>query len=227
MTENEILEISNFLTDLEENNTKIWMDQNRTTYLKVKEYFVKIVEKIHFELSQEVKELQLIDPKKCIYRINRDIRFSSNKQPYKTWFAAGICAQGKSSGYPSFYFHISKNSIWVGVGSWQPPNDRLKNIRHYVLDNNLETDSVLTLLKKNKISFGEEFGKLKKLPRGFEKLKVNEDVKELLLLKSFVIAKELELNSQSLNQTISLFFLEFRSIVKWLNQAEGYLNYTQ
>ncbi|WP_064198281.1 MULTISPECIES: DUF2461 domain-containing protein [Emticicia] len=120
-----------FLTELKENNNKPWFDENRKTYETARKNFVIIVETLikgisKFDKSIEEANLQAKD---CMFRINRDIRFSKNKEPYKTNFGASFSKGGKKAHSAGYYLHIEPTECFVAGGIWMPEPEDLKKIR--------------------------------------------------------------------------------------------------
>ena len=83
-----------FLVELKNNNTKVWFDQNRQEYLFIRDQLKELAFDLMVGLSQLDKTINFPTDIK-IFRINRDIRFSLNKEPYKTYFGIQIASQGK------------------------------------------------------------------------------------------------------------------------------------
>src|SRR5512145_2090838 len=98
-------EIFDFLSELKRNNCKAWFDENRKNYNRLKvefEHFINVIihEIVHFD-----KEASMSTAKESIFRINRDIRFTNDKSPYKTNFGAYISKGGKKGGFAGYYIH--------------------------------------------------------------------------------------------------------------------------
>jgi uncharacterized protein (TIGR02453 family) len=125
-----------FFKELAANNHKEWFDENRKRYEKeVKEPFKKLVGDVILEMRKEEPEL-LVEPKDCIFRINRDIRFSKDKTPYKTNVSAAISKGGrKSMDEPGLYFELGPERFGIYGGIYMPDSKLLKNIRGYIAAN--------------------------------------------------------------------------------------------
>ena len=91
-----------FLKKLKINNTKEWMDANRSAYLAAKEDFEQFTGAMLHELGKSHPELSPLQVKDCTFRINRDIRFSQNKAPYKTNMGWYIARGGKKSPFAGY-----------------------------------------------------------------------------------------------------------------------------
>ncbi|MEO9966060.1 MAG: DUF2461 domain-containing protein [Reichenbachiella sp.] len=176
-----------FLKELSANNTKEWFDQNRKTYESCRVEFVDLVSKIIHEISKFDPELTGVDPKKCVFRINRDIRFSKDKTPYKTNFGALMGANGKKTEGTGFYIHLASGQSFAGGGIYMPQPEMLAAIRQEI-DYNPDRLKELISSQEFKQTFDEIRGdKLKTAPKGYPKDHPNI---ELLRLKSFYVVKE-------------------------------------
>ncbi len=91
-----------YLDDLAKNNNKPWFDANRTRYDTVRQDFLDFVQQFIGEIDR-FDPLGILDAKACVYRINRDLRFSKDKTPYKTNFSASIAPGGRKSTRQGYY----------------------------------------------------------------------------------------------------------------------------
>ena len=164
------------------------MKANKESYLEARKEFEFLVQELIVRLSQWDERFTFLEPKNCIFRFNRDIRFSDNKNPYKENFAAFFGVGGKKSPLPGYYVSISPKEIFVGGGLWQPEPDRLQAVRRYILENGDELQKIIAS-KKFKNTFGELSTEdtLKRVPRGFDS---DHPFAEFLKLKSFVASKD-------------------------------------
>src|SRR5689334_10215404 len=123
-------EFLDFFNKLEKNNNKEWFDRNKPTYENaVKNPFKKLVEDLIEQIRKHDKDLST-DAKESIFRINRDIRFSKDKTPYKTNVSANISKLGKRSpDHPGFYIQLGADMLMIGGGAYAPDKDQLKKIR--------------------------------------------------------------------------------------------------
>lgn len=178
-----------FLAALAANNTKEWMDEHRGWYQECRGEFIQFVDEL-------LKQMQVFDPgvagleaKKCIFRINRDIRFSNDKSPYKTNFGAAISEGGKHSENPSYYFHLQPGENFVGGGIYMPQGEVLKKIRQEVDYNPEELKGIVEDSEFRKM-YGEIRGeKLKTAPKGYP---MDHPNIEFLKLKSFVVMRDIK-----------------------------------
>ncbi len=177
-----------FLSDLAKHNKKEWMDDNKKRYLQAKDQVIELISEVVKKTSVFDPSMAGIDPRKTLFRINRDIRFSKNKDPYKTNFGAALVEGGRNSGNPGYYLHIMPGNNFAGGGVYQPSSDKLHKVRQEIDYNGNEVRAIIDD-KKFKETFGEPFGddRLKTAPKGYPK--DHENI-ELLQLKHYVFMKQ-------------------------------------
>jgi uncharacterized protein (TIGR02453 family) len=171
-------EVLNFLSELKENNNKEWFDQNRHRYEASRKKVLFLTELVIHEIAKFDPEIGPQDPKNCVFRIFRDVRFGLDKTPYKTNMGSYIAKGGRKSISAGYYLHIEPGGSFVGGGSYCPPADALKAIRTEIFDRPgdfrqlISNDSFLKL-------YPEMYeDKLKTAPKGFPK-----DFSEIDILK--------------------------------------------
>ncbi len=122
-----------FLRDLRDNNTSDWFQANRAAYEAARTDFVKFVREVHAGLLEVDPLLRQADPAKALFRINRDVRFSTDKAPYKRNFSAVLAPGGRKDPGPVYYLHLQPDgqSGYAG-GVWMPPPADLKKIRQEI-----------------------------------------------------------------------------------------------
>lgn len=188
-------EVTEFLKTLSQNNNKTWFDANRKHYEKIKNDFTELVQAIIFLMGEFEPEFVHLEPKDCIYRINRDIRFSKDKTPYKTYLSAAFSKHGRKTEDPGYYFHIDEEGVLrIDGGLWNPDRTKLELVRQ-----SIETypEKLLEILEEK--DFKKYFGdllndRLTKVPRGYDP---ENPYIELLKLKSFVGEHEVKVQSIS------------------------------
>ena len=171
-----------FFKELEKNNNKEWFDENRKRYEKsVKVPFKNFVQ----EMIDRLNEFEpiAITPAEASFRINRDIRFSADKTPYKTQMSAIISAGGKKDKTtPGIYVELSPKDVRVYSGAHMLDKDQLSNVRHYIAEHLKEFEKLISD-KEFKARFGEILGeKNKRLPKELEEAAV---AQPLIFNKSF------------------------------------------
>lgn len=177
------------------NNNKEWFDANRGTY---EEYLKKPMRDLIDTLAIEIRKIDpdIVVNYKSIFRINRDIRFSADKRPYKTYLSAAFAFDRvKSSEIPQFYFHFSPNEFITAGGQYSSESNMLKKIRKGIF-NNFETYSKIINDKKFKREYGKVEGvSLIKMPKEYAHLAKQDTDKKLLetlKMKQFYVWKDFD-----------------------------------
>ncbi len=134
-----------FLSELAANNNKEWFDANRSRYKTLRERFEQFTDTYIHRLTEEVDPTLVgLKAKDCIWRINRDIRFSNDKRPYKEWFGAFPAAGGgKKSPRGGYYVHIQPGQCMFAAGIWGPDKDLLRALRDDIVDNYDELEEIM------------------------------------------------------------------------------------
>lgn len=123
----------NFLKELAANNNRDWFAQNKKRHDEARQNVLDFVSEVIEGLAIIDKSIPAdLDPKDCVMRIYRDIRFSLDKTPYKNNFGAGISPYGKNFNGPGYYLHISPEECFVAGGCWMPDKEHLKLIRQEI-----------------------------------------------------------------------------------------------
>ena len=223
-----------YLQGLRENNNKAWFVMNKPAYDILRAEFIALVAEVIAALSKSDPRIAGVDPKKALFRIYRDIRFSHDKTPYKTHFSASIAdGSGKHSG-PMYYLQIDADGrLHLGAGCYLPPRDVLARLRAHVVADHRGLARVL----KNKrfvATFGalDQDDKLARLPKGFDAdMPDIERIGELLRLKSFVVTNDLDLKApanakaaRDLPQTIATTLAAAVPLNNWLRAAPAPAN---
>jgi len=178
-----------FLDSLKDNNNRDWFIKNRPAYIDAKDNFESFVQDIINNIVDFEPILKGLEVKSCVYRINRDIRFSNDKSPYKSHLGAFIVRGGKKNGdkFAGYYVHIEPEKSIIAGGAYMPPAPWLSAIREKIDE---EPDEFIKII--NSKDFVKYFGKiegekLKKAPKGYPSDHPNI---ELLKFKSYLIVNE-------------------------------------
>jgi len=179
-----------FLADLRRHNDRLWFAENRSRYEAARENLYLFVQAVIDDIVKFDPIFKGLEAKSCIYRINRDIRFTNDKTIYKTNFGAFMVRGGKKNGdrFPGYYLHIEPGLSFISGGSYIPPAPWLKAIRERIA---MEGDNLVKILNSRefrKYFNGLEGEKLKLPPRGFSK---DHPHIELIKMKSFLTEKPL------------------------------------
>ncbi len=162
-------EILDFLKDLEANNTRDWFQQNRTRYEHSRAQFMTFTGMLINEIRKFDDELPLLNPKDCMFRIYRDIRFSNDKSPYKTNFGTSLARGGFKAGFAGYYFHISPEECFQSGGIYMPPPEHLHAIRQEIYYRPEEYLKIVNDKKFKTIYPDGYFDSLKTPPKGYPK----------------------------------------------------------
>lgn len=211
-----------FLQDLKLNNHKDWFDANRKVYEAAKADYLQLVSHVLHGLTINDESLALLQPKDCTFRINRDVRFSKNKAPYKTNMGAGFSKGGKKMMLGGYYLHCEPGASFIAGGVWMPMAQELKKIRQeidYCLD---EFKDIVTSKPFTK-TFGtlerSDDVVLKRAPKGYEE---DNPAIEYLKLKSFIATAPLsdaDLTSPKLVQKIVDACSTIQPLVYFINRG--------
>lgn len=158
-----------FLKLVKQNNNRDWFNENKGLFLKSAEEFKQFANQLILGINNFDDFVGLVDPKDCIFRIYRDVRFSPNKEPYKTNFGAYISRGGRKGIYAGYYFHLDAESSFISGGIYMAAPDIMKQIRE---DIDIYSDEFLAIVNDKK--FAKTFSffeneKLSRVPQGFDK----------------------------------------------------------
>ncbi len=212
-----------FLKDLKKNNHKEWFDANRKRYDAAKEDFAGLVKKVIELHGKKDETIASLLPKECTFRINRDIRFSKDKTPYKTNFGASFNRGGKKSIFAGYYLHCEAGGeSFVGGGLWLPEAEHLKKVRQEI-DYSFDEFSKIIGNKKFVSTYKElytgEDSKLSREPKGYEK---DNPAIEYIKLKNYLAMQpltEAELTSPGLLKKIGQAFETLQPLLMFINRA--------
>ena len=211
-----------FLRDLARNNNKSWFDSHRSQYTAAREDFENLVDTILAIHKRQDPDLEGLTAKQCVFRINRDIRFSKDKSPYKTNMGASMDRGGKKSRFAGYYLHCEPGKSFVGGGLWMPSTADARKVRQEI-DYCWDEFESITNNKKFKQAYGAVYRgddvSLTRTPQGFEN---DSPAAEYLRLKSWLAMKELsdeEIQSKNLAKQITEQFLILMPFIKFLNRA--------
>ncbi|EOQ98406.1 PF09365 family protein [Leptospira wolbachii serovar Codice str. CDC] len=182
--------ILKFLSDLKLNNNRNWFIENKDRFSEIQSELVVLTGYFLAEIEKFDKSVKGVDPKSCIFRIYKDVRFSKDKSPYKTHFGIFIRGGGKKIEGTGYYLHIEPNESLIGGGCYQPDPKSLYNIRERIIT---DSKTIKKILDDRKFvqDFGTEFyaEKLKTAPKGFAK---DHPMIDLLKYKGFAVAKKIK-----------------------------------
>lgn len=212
-----------FLTQLSANNSKEWLDENRTSYEKTKNNILALTEALIQTVSEFDDGIAHADlsPKKCITRLNRDLRFSKDKTPYKTDYYIVLNQHGKNSPSAFYYVHIEPGNCSLGGGVYNPLALELKKIRSEISASFSEWKDII-----GEASFQATFpsgiqhsGLLVRTPKGYED---TDPALSFLKMKGFFTEKTItdeDLQSKQAAENITNSLKASKPLVDFLNVA--------
>jgi uncharacterized protein (TIGR02453 family) len=210
-----------FLKELQKNNNKPWFDANRKAYEAAKADFSGFVQMIIDKHGKHDPSIAHLAAKDCTFRINRDVRFSKDKSPYKTNMGA-YTKDGKKSFSAGYYFHMEPGGSFAGGGLYMPPPELLKNVRQEI-DYNWKEFYKIINSKKFKAVFGdlstEGDMKLSRPPKGYE---ADNPAIEYIKLKSWVGTQafsDADLTSKDLVKKVTANFETLQPLIAFLNEG--------
>lgn len=211
-----------FLKKLKKNNNRDWFNANKKLYEDARYDFEVFV----FELIQKIAEFDEtvsgLEPKDCMFRIYKDVRFSKDKTPYKTNFGAAINKGGRKLSIAGYYIHISPTEYFLGSGLYMPAPDKLLAVRNSIAAKSAKFKSIVEG-KEFKKNFGKLWNgdTLKTVPKGFDK---EHPMAEYLKLKSFICdhtVKEEKALAKNYGDYIAKIFKTAKPFNDFLNDAIG------
>jgi len=213
-----------FLKDLKKNNNKPWFDAHRPAYESAKKDFEQFVQLIIDRQGKKDASIKDLTAKECMFRINRDVRFSKDKSPYKTNFGAHIVRGGKKSPMAGYYFHCEPGQAFAGGGLWMPMPPELKKVRQEI-DYCFDEFKKIVGAKKFKTIYGDidrsDEYTLSRLPKDFEK---GNPAEEYLKMKSYVAMQPIadkDLTGAGLVKKVTEAFEALQPMLNFINRAMG------
>lgn len=209
-----------FINDLKKNNNKPWFDTNRKRYEMAKADFIAFIDILIAAISKFDPAVSSLKAKDCIFRINRDIRFSKDKSPYKTNMGAYINPGGKKTNTPGYYFHCEPGQNFAAGGLYVPEPAVLAKVRQEI-DYSFDEWKKIVNDKKFKLYFSKVDGieVLSRPPKGY-----NDDnpAIEFLKMKSYIVSRPLtdvQLTDKSLAKEAAKTFEAMKPMIDFLNKG--------
>ena len=219
-----------FFRSLKKHNAKPWFEAHRDEYeQEVRAPMRELIEKLDVSFAAFAPEIGG-DIKRSMFRINRDIRFSKDKSPYKThaacWFhhlgASRSVGSEAAEGSAGFYFHLEPGGrSMIGAGLWMPPRPQLNKLRAAIADDPTGFDEMARALPR-RLGGLEDEGMLKRMPRGFAE---DHPAAKYLRYQSFTIGRTLgdsDVTSARLSSLLAREYEAMLPLVRWLNGALGF-----
>jgi uncharacterized protein (TIGR02453 family) len=181
-----------FLEDLKANNNRDWFLANKKRYEEYKKEYHALIGTFLNELKPQDTSLAMLEIKNCTFRINRDIRFSKDKSPYKSHMGMWFNTNASGANAPGYYVHIEKGASFVAGGLYSPEPHELKKIRKEIAFFYDDLEEILADKNFKKYFSGftrTETNALKNAPKDYEK---DHPAIEFLKLKSYTVSKKLD-----------------------------------
>ncbi|MBK7433120.1 MAG: DUF2461 domain-containing protein [Chitinophagaceae bacterium] len=210
-----------FLKELKKNNNKAWFELHRKDYDQAKLDLTGMVSKLIETISRFDAPIGSLQAKDCLFRINRDVRFSKDKSPYKTNMAAYFNKGGKKSNGAGYYLHIEPGKSMVAGGMWMPLPADLAKIRQ-------EIDYGFADWKKftGSANFKKYFpggviadSSLSRPPKGYDE---QNPAIGFLKMKSFIVSRPIgdaEITDKAFVTNVAQTFRAMKPLIDFLNQA--------
>ena len=184
-----------FLDDLKANNNRDWFLENKKRYEAFKKDYQQLVADLLDAMKPLDPSLEMLEVKNCTFRINRDIRFSKDKTPYKSHLGIWLSSGAKGLNRSGYYIHLEKGASFIAGGLYCPESEDLKKMRKEIAYFHDDLEAIL-VEKDFKMEFGDfdrnEKDTLKNPPRGYDK---EHPAIELLKLKSFESSQKIEFSA--------------------------------
>ena len=209
-----------FLDDLKKNNNRDWFQLQKVRYDSYKKEYYQLVQDFLDNMKSKDESLRNLEVKNCVFRVNRDIRFTKDKSPYKTHMGIWMSPGTKNTNLAGYYIHIEKGASFIAAGVYSPENDDLKKIRKEIAFFYDELETIVND-KKFKDAFGEldRNNSLKNAPKDFEK---DHPAIEFLKLKSFTASEKIDdmlLSDPDFVKKISEKLILLKPLMQFLNRA--------
>ncbi|PJZ45171.1 DUF2461 domain-containing protein [Leptospira brenneri] len=207
--------ILQFLSELKLNNNRNWFLENKDRFVTIQNELLLLTGYFLSEIERFDKTVKGVDPKSCIFRIYKDVRFSKDKSPYKTHFGIFMRGGGKQIEGTGYYLHIEPNGSLLGGGCYKPDPKSLFKIRESMISHSKAFKGILEN-RKFVNEFGTEFyaEKLKTAPKGFDK---DHPMIDFLKYKGFAVAKKLKNSDLTSDQFVPEAIKSFQNLYP-LNQ---------
>jgi len=211
-----------FIKDIEKNNNKSWFEANRKKYEDAKLDFETFVQRIIDGFGKKEPDIAALTAKQTTFRINRDVRFSKDKSPYKNNMGSYMSRGGKKSIFAGYYIHCQPGKSFVGGGLWMPQPAELGRLRQEIDYNTDEFKSIVESKKFRSVYDGlskDAEYTLVRVPKGYE---ADNPAAEYLKFKSYVALTPLtdaELTSKDGERKILKAFETLQPLITFINRA--------
>ncbi|GIZ10317.1 DUF2461 domain-containing protein [Flavobacterium sp. UMI-01] len=202
-----------FLDDLKANNNREWFLANKKRYDVFKKDYHQLVADFLDAMKPFDATLEKLEIKDCTFRINRDIRFSKDKSPYKSHLGIWLSSGTKGNNRAGYYIHIERGSSFIAGGFYAPESDDLKKVRKEIAFFHEDLEEILAdkTFKKEFGTFAKtEKSYLKNPPRGYDK---DHPAIELLKFKSFEVLQKFDITEVTQKDFVTKMSTKLRLLV--------------
>lgn len=211
-----------FLTDLKANNNREWFHANKKRYDAFRENYLEVVAAFLSEMSTLDPALRHLDVKDCAFRINRDIRFTKDKSPYKTHMGIWMSTGQKNTNLAGYYLQLEPGASFMTGGVYWPEAADLKKIRREIAYFHDDLTAIIHAEPFRSV-FGDldrnDENQLKTAPKDYEK---DHPAIEYLRLKYFTATRPITdkaLMQKNFIQDTSAKLIALKPLAEFLNRA--------
>jgi uncharacterized protein (TIGR02453 family) len=210
-----------FLQQLKKNNNRPWFEENRKAYESAKTDYTTLVGQLIVSVAKFDTPIAELKAKDCMFRINRDVRFSKDKSPYKTNMGASFSGGGKKADEAGYYFHFEPAASFAGGGIYMPQAPTLAKIRQEI-DYSFDEFKKITENKTFKKYFPnglEVIDTLSRPPKGYDE---NNPAIHYLKMKSFFVSTpftDAALQEKNMQKEIAKAFEAMKPLIDFFNKA--------
>jgi uncharacterized protein (TIGR02453 family) len=206
-----------FLAHLAAHNRREWFEEHRAEYQALREQFTAFVGELIERTADFDERVRWKDPKECLFRIYRDVRFSHDKSPYKTTFSAYVSEQNRRGAPPGYYLEVDEKGVMLAAaGIWLPPAGVIARLRASLAEHPERFEKVLRARGFRK-AFGDLQGdRLTRPPRGYT---AETPLIEHIKRKSYIVWRETDARELSHEDALAYVTDSFRTarpLVEWV-----------
>lgn len=212
--------LTTFLADLAENNRREWFEANRPEYQALRDQFTAFVGEVIERTADFDERVRWKDPRDCLFRIYRDVRFSADKSPYKTTFSAYVSEQNRRGAPPGYYLEVDEKGVLLAAaGIWMPPADVLARLRASLAEHPERFERVLRSRGFRKAFGALQGDRLTRPPRGYT---AETPLIEHIKLKSYIVWRETDARGMAHADALAHVVDSFRTarpLVDWVRRV--------
>lgn len=220
--------ILGFLKELHKNNNREWFLEHKDEWLEVQKAYHVFADELIERIGTFDESVRGLTAKDCTYRIYRDVRFSKDKSPYKSWLGVYVCRGGKKSGFSGYYFQISAangtgfDGHMLAAGDYCAEPKVLKTIREDIINGDGDFDDIIRHQIDPHFQLSSEF-QLKRVPQGFP---ADSPYSNYLKYKVYSIDMQVDddfILAPHLAQRVAELFYTTKPFLDYINRAIEYV----